>query len=120
MWWVCNSNDSSYNSGHVWNVLKEENANYIAIGEEILRAGKFASVTMAGGQGTRLGHKGPKGTFELNLFPKKVSLFKYSIIGLPKIGQAHLGSSLCMRVPLPAAKIIILFIVSYAISKTIR
>ncbi|MBR6613386.1 MAG: hypothetical protein IKK84_01290 [Clostridia bacterium] len=41
----------------------EENAKYIAIGEEILKAGKFASVTMAGGQGTRLGHSGPKGTY---------------------------------------------------------
>src|SRR5690606_6060818 len=32
-------------------------------GEEALRAGKVAAFTVAGGQGTRLGYDGPKGTF---------------------------------------------------------
>ncbi|MBR6688833.1 MAG: UTP--glucose-1-phosphate uridylyltransferase [Clostridia bacterium] len=53
----------------------EENAKYIAIGEEILKAGKFASVTMAGGQGTRLGHSGPKGTYMVEVGETK-SLFE--------------------------------------------
>jgi len=34
-----------------------------AVGEELLAAGKVAAFTVAGGQGTRLGHDGPKGTF---------------------------------------------------------
>ncbi|MDX2116221.1 MAG: UDPGP type 1 family protein [Planctomycetota bacterium] len=34
-----------------------------ALGEELLRAGKIAAFTVAGGQGTRLGFDGPKGTF---------------------------------------------------------
>ena len=45
-------------------------------GTEILKSGHYAVITMAGGQGTRLGHKGPKGTYELNLAPKKLSLFE--------------------------------------------
>lgn len=34
-----------------------------AAGEEELRAGRVAAFTVAGGQGTRLGYDGPKGTF---------------------------------------------------------
>lgn len=33
------------------------------VGEGLLRDGKVAAFTVAGGQGTRLGHDGPKGTF---------------------------------------------------------
>src|SRR5271170_3634338 len=34
-----------------------------AAGETALRAGRVAAFTVAGGQGTRLGYEGPKGTF---------------------------------------------------------
>lgn len=44
---------------------------YEKIGDNIIRQGHYAVVTMAGGQGTRLGHNGPKGTFELNVGEKK-------------------------------------------------
>ncbi len=37
------------------------------LGEETIRNGKYAVVTMAGGQGTRLGWKGPKGTYKLDI-----------------------------------------------------
>ena len=46
---------------------KEEISEYEKIGSEIIRKEKYAVVTMAGGQGTRLGHKGPKGTFDIGL-----------------------------------------------------
>ena len=46
---------------------KEEIDEYEKLGSEIIKNGKYAVVTMAGGQGTRLGHKGPKGTFDLGL-----------------------------------------------------
>lgn len=37
------------------------------IGEEEIKKGKYAVVMMAGGQGTRLGHTGPKGTYDFGL-----------------------------------------------------
>ena len=40
----------------LWNQARET-------GEEALRAGRVAAFTVAGGQGTRLGYDGPKGTF---------------------------------------------------------
>ena len=36
---------------------------YRAIGADLVRRGKVAAFVVAGGQGTRLGWKGPKGTF---------------------------------------------------------
>lgn len=54
---------------------KDEIAYYEEIGKEAIIHNKYAVVTLAGGQGTRLGYKGPKGTFELDIKPKK-SLFE--------------------------------------------
>lgn len=46
-------------------LTKEEKEKYEKIGEEIIASGKYAVATMAGGQGTRLGHLGPKGSYYL-------------------------------------------------------
>ena len=48
---------------------------YEDLGKKVIREGKLAAVTMAGGQGTRLGHNGPKGTFDIGLDSHK-SLFE--------------------------------------------
>lgn len=46
------------------------------LGNEIIKSGQYAVVTMAGGQGTRLGHTGPKGTFKLDVYGKGKYLFE--------------------------------------------
>lgn len=42
-----------------------------AAGEEALRAGRVAAFTVAGGQGTRLGYDGPKGTYPVTPIKRK-------------------------------------------------
>ena len=46
---------------------EEEKEHYKKIGENIIKNNEYAVVTMAGGQGSRLGHDGPKGTFDFGL-----------------------------------------------------
>ena len=46
-------------------LTEEEKEYYSKIGTEAIQNGQYAVITMAGGQGTRLGHTGPKGTFIL-------------------------------------------------------
>ena len=56
-------------------LTNEEMEKYAKIGEEAIKQGKLAVVTMAGGQGTRLGHSGPKGTYDIGLASHK-SIFE--------------------------------------------
>ena len=49
---------------------------FISLGEDIIRSGELAVITLAGGQGTRLGFKGPKGCYEIDVPPRK-SLFEF-------------------------------------------
>lgn len=44
-------------------VRRWDRERYLRAGEELLRAGKVAAFTVAGGQGSRLGFEGPKGKF---------------------------------------------------------
>ncbi len=61
---------------------------YEEIGEKAIREGKLAAVTMAGGQGTRLGHNGPKGTFDIGLDSHK-SLFELLCDGLKEASKKY-------------------------------
>jgi UDP-N-acetylglucosamine/UDP-N-acetylgalactosamine diphosphorylase len=53
-------------------------------GEDLIRAGKTAAFTVAGGQGTRLGYDGPKGTLPVSPIKKKplFQLFGEQIRGM--------------------------------------
>lgn len=55
---------------------KSEKDLFIELGEKVIVNGQYAVVTMAGGQGTRLGHTGPKGTFKLDVYGKGKYLFE--------------------------------------------
>ena len=60
-------------------VSKNEIDKYNEIGIDKVKSGKFAVTIMAGGQGTRLGHNGPKGTFSLKLNSEDKYLFQLII-----------------------------------------
>ena len=61
---------------------------YENIGKKAIREGKLAAVTMAGGQGTRLGHDGPKGTYDIGLQSHK-SLFELLCDSLKEEGKKY-------------------------------
>lgn len=54
---------------------REEKELYYNLGMEAIKKGKVGVMLVAGGQGTRLGHTGPKGTFSIGL-PSNKSLFQ--------------------------------------------
>ncbi len=57
---------------------------YYNKGIEVIKEGGVIAVTMAGGQGSRLGHEGPKGTFDMGL-PTHKSLFELQVNVLQKL-----------------------------------
>ena len=67
---------------------EDEYKKYEELGINAIKNGKYAVVTMAGGQGTRLGHNGPKGTFKLGLEEDK-SIFEILIDGLKKKNEEY-------------------------------
>ena len=70
------------------NLNENERNFYKSIGEQIIKNGELAVITLAGGQGTRLGYKGPKGCYEIDVPPKK-SLFEFICDKLKKINQQY-------------------------------
>lgn len=68
---------------------KQKLEEYKEKGEEIIKNGEYAVVTMAGGQGTRLGHDGPKGTFLLNVKPKPKFLFEILADGIKRANKKY-------------------------------
>ena len=67
----------------------EQTSKFNKLGEEILKKGQYAVVTMAGGQGTRLGQTGPKGTFKLDVYGKGKYLFEILIENLKEANNKY-------------------------------
>ena len=68
---------------------EEQKEEFQKLGEEVLKNGQYAVVTMAGGQGTRLGHSGPKGTFKLDVYGKGKYLFEILAENLKEANQKY-------------------------------
>ena len=70
-------------------ISKEEKEEAKKIGENIIKKNEFAVVTMAGGQGTRLGWKGPKGTYKLDIGEKGKYIFEILTENLMKAKELY-------------------------------
>ena len=70
-------------------LTKEQKEKFDKLGEEVIRNREYAVVTMAGGQGTRLGHNGPKGTFKLDVYGKGKYLFEILVDNLQEANQKY-------------------------------
>ncbi len=68
---------------------KEELRHYDDLGEKILKDNEYALVTMSGGQGTRLGYNGPKGTFKIDVKPEAKFLFEILADNLKKVNKKY-------------------------------
>lgn len=69
-------------------LTEDEKKKYISIGKKIIQNNELAVITLAGGQGTRLGYNGPKGCYELELTPKK-SLFEFISDKLTRVYEEY-------------------------------
>lgn len=67
----------------------DEIKNYDEKGEDVLKNNQYALVTMSGGQGTRLGYDGPKGTFKIDIEPNAKFLFEILADNLKEINQEY-------------------------------
>lgn len=70
-------------------LTSEKLEEYSKIGDEVIRNGEYAVVTMAGGQGTRLGHKGPKGTFKVIVNNEEKYLFQIIVESLQEANNKY-------------------------------
>ena len=66
----------------------EDYEHYENIGVNAIKNGEYAFCIMAGGQGTRLGHNAPKGTFKLGITPDK-TLFEILLDELKRANEKY-------------------------------
>ncbi len=59
------------------------------LGKKVIKQDQYAVVTMAGGQGTRLGWKGPKGTYKLDVGEKGKYIFEILVDTLKRASNKY-------------------------------
>lgn len=67
----------------------EAKEKYTNIGEKVIKNNQYSVVTMAGGQGTRLEHNGPKGTFKVDVDPEPKYLFQILAENLQRANKKY-------------------------------
>ena len=70
-------------------LTEKQKERFDKLGEKTIKEGQYAVVTMAGGQGSRLGHTGPKGTFKLDVYGKGKYLFEILAENLKQANQKY-------------------------------
>ena len=70
-------------------LTEEEKIKLEKLGEEIIQKGQYAVVTMAGGQGTRLGYSGPKGTYKLEVGENGKYIFEILLDTLKRANKKY-------------------------------
>ena len=66
-----------------------EREEYFEIGKKVIQNNQYAVVTVAGGQGTRLGHKGPKGTYKVNTVKGEKYIFEILCEKMKEANKAY-------------------------------
>ena len=70
-------------------LTEQQHEKFDKLGAKVVENGQYAVVTMAGGQGTRLGHPEPKGTFKLDVYGKGKYLFEILVDNLKEAKQKY-------------------------------
>lgn len=83
----------AYNLDHTRNGAPWDRDRFRSLGQELIRAGKVAAFTVAGGQGTRLGFDGPKGVYQAGAVTSK-PLFAF-------LAESVLATSRRYHAPIP-------------------
>ena len=72
-----------------FNLSADKLNEYRRKGKNVIKEGHYAVVTMAGGQGTRLGWKGPKGTFKLDVGENGKYIFEILVETLKRANKKY-------------------------------
>jgi len=86
---IGNKNIEKISAFDISDLSEEDFRAYKNIGEHFIKNNEYAVITMAGGQGTRLGHKGPKGTFKINVKNGEKYLFQIIVESLKKANEKY-------------------------------